>query len=52
MEQLLEYGADPDVANAVCIICNSVKWALQFMPFEACCLHEGYILSYGSFAIV
>ena len=26
VEQLLEYGADPDVANALCIICNSMRW--------------------------
>ena len=25
VEQLLEYGADPDVANAVCIIRNSIR---------------------------
>ena len=25
VEQLLEYGADPDVANAVCIICNRMR---------------------------
>lgn len=33
VEQLLEYGADPDVANAVCITCNNMIIALQFMSF-------------------
>ena len=31
VEQLLEYGADPDAANAVRIICNSMRKALQFV---------------------
>jgi len=37
VEQLLEYGADPDVANAVRFLCNSMRLALQFLSFISLC---------------